>query len=167
MIISIADMRTFLGKCACVAILLRTWRPVLRELHAAIAEAGSSCLEVVVEAYGRNRYPILLLGCVLSWTARVIISYANGLCMKVHAGRVTMFSSQSTPRRLAWEGYFKPTATAARAPDVLRHIPGTLNTLADALSRHFMTSVWSHPSELKLAKEVEPPPCPSAWYLSW
>ena len=57
----------------------------------------------------------------------------------------------------------------AFAPDLVQHIPGVTNMIADLLSRRSdpkYAASWAIPQFLVNAKEITPPPRTSSWWRS-
>ena len=87
-----------------------------------------------------------------------------------NVGALTIYSTvrgRSTSLNLLAREYALELASGAFEPDVIEHIPGISNTVADALSRRgdpSKAATWAVPSFLSNATQVHPPLRVDSWW---
>ena len=85
-------------------------------------------------------------------------------------GALTLFSAvkgRSPTMNLLAREYALDIGTATYEPDIIEHIPGITNVIADALSRRTdpeCAARWTLPTFLSNAKKIEPPVRDRSWW---
>ena len=85
-------------------------------------------------------------------------------------GALTLFAAckgRSVPMNAVAREYALDLADGAFSPDVIMHLPGICNVVADALSRRMdpaYSKDWITPAFLSNAKEISLPDRPRSWW---